>query len=128
LVRRTSRAVGQQAELEAEAFLIERGLATVTRNFSCRLGEIDLVMRDGGCLVFTEVRFRAGRRLAAASLSVDRRKQAKLVRTAALFLGRHQRLATLPTRFDVVAIDVDDRGRRSLEWIRDAFRPADAAL
>lgn len=85
-------------------------------------------MRDGSCLVFVEVRYRAGRRLAAARLSVDGRKQARLVRTAAMFLGRNQRFSTLATRFDVVAIEVDDGGRRSVEWIRDAFRPADATL
>lgn len=92
------------------------------------MGEIDLVMRDRGGLVFVEVRFRAGRRIAPASLSVDARKQAKLVRTAALFLARQPRLAQLPARFDVVAFDVDDRGRETVEWIRDAFRPADASL
>ena len=92
------------------------------------MGEIDLVMRDRGSLVFAEVRFRAGRRIAPARVSVDARKQAKLLRTAALYLARHPRLSQLPVRFDVVAIDLDDRGRETVEWISDAFRPADASL
>ena len=85
-------------------------------------------MRDRDCLVFVEVRFRAGRRIASAGLTVDHHKQRKLIRTAALFLATQRGLAACATRFDVVAIDVDERGERSLRWIRDAFRPDDAAL
>jgi putative endonuclease len=85
-------------------------------------------MRDGQCLVIVEVRYRAGRRLTPAHLTVDRRKQQKLERTAAMFLARHRDLAAAPLRFDVVAIDVDGGGRKTVNWIRDAFRPSDSSL
>lgn len=85
-------------------------------------------MRDGRCLVFAEVRYRNSRSLARASHTVDKRKQAKLIRTAALFVARNDRLANLPMRFDVVAIDIDEHGGRTIEWIRDAFRPTDSSL
>ena len=51
-----SRLVGQQAEDSACAYLIKQGLQFVTRNFNCRLGEIDLIFKDGDELVFVEVK------------------------------------------------------------------------
>ena len=85
-------------------------------------------MRDGNCLVLVEVRYRSGRRLTSASLTVDHHKQRKLIRTAALFLAGQSGFAACPVRFDVLAIDVDARGQQAIKWIRDAFRPADASL
>lgn len=98
------------------------------RNFQCRLGELDLIMRDQDCLVVVEVRFRGSGSLVSAGLTIDRRKQQKLIRTTALFLAWNQRYADCPVRFDVVGIDVNARDEMSIEWIRDAFRPADARL
>jgi putative endonuclease len=92
----------------------------VAQNYRCRLGEIDLVMLHRDCLVFVEVRFRAANRFASARLSVDSRKQLKLIRTAAIFLSQNPQYARHAVRFDVVAIDDG-----SVEWICDAFRPAD---
>jgi putative endonuclease len=86
------------------------------------MGEIDLVMRDVECVVVVEVRFRSGRFVAPA-LTVDPRKQRKLVRTAALFLAGHPLLAALPVRFDVVAVLPENGADGRIQWIRDAFRP-----
>ena len=56
---------GQLSEEAALAYLQARGLALVERNFLCKAGELDLIMRDGPGLVFVEVRKRAGRRCGA---------------------------------------------------------------
>ena len=109
-------------------FLQQNGLTPVQRNFQCRLGELDLVMRDHDCLVVVEVRYRGSRSLVSAGHSIDRRKQQKLIRTTALYLAWNQRFANCPLRFDVVGIDADAHNKISIEWIRDAFRPADATL
>lgn len=93
----------------------------MTRNYRCRLGEIDLIMRDRDCLVFVEVRFRSAQRFVAAALTVDERKQQKIARAAELFLSSRPALATSNTRFDVVGIDRDASGSISVEWLRDAF-------
>ena len=50
---------GAEAEAMAAAFLERRGLRVLERNYRCRLGEIDLVARDGDTTVFVEVRQRA---------------------------------------------------------------------
>ena len=80
-------------------------------------------MQDAECLVFVEVRYRTSNDFVPARLTVDSHKQKKLIRTAALFLARRARFANSVVRFDVVAIEGD-----SIEWIRDAFRPADSSL
>jgi putative endonuclease len=85
-------------------------------------------MRDEHCLVVIEVRYRSGRSLVAAEQTIDRRKQAKLIRTAAMFLAWNERFATLPMRFDVIGVDVDADGNQSIRWLRDAFRPGNARL
>ena len=112
---------GSAAEREALRYLEARGLETLARNFRCRLGELDLVMRDGDCLVFVEVRFRAGNFVAPA-LSVDGRKQRKLVQAAGLYLSRKPRLADMPVRFDVISVERAPDARGRIQWIRDAFR------
>jgi putative endonuclease len=128
VVRATTRAVGSNAENLALQFLQNEGLTPVQRNFRCRLGELDLIMHDDNCLVIVEVRYRGSNSLVPASLTIDQRKQRKLIRTAALYLAWNQRFANSPLRFDVLAIDADTRNEISIEWIRDAFRPADASL
>lgn len=122
----TTGAVGQQAEQWAIEFLIDRGLRPVARNFHSRGGEIDLIMLDEQCLVFVEVRFRATPAFSHASHTVDHRKQSKIIRTAALFLARNRRYAMYTMRFDVVAIEGEEV--RSIDWIKDAFRPNNSTL
>ena len=118
--------VGETAEREALAFLLSEGLQLVSRNFRCRGGEIDLVMLHHGCLVFVEVRFRQSAQFLTPALTVDLRKQRKILRTAAIFLARHSRFAQHTVRFDVVAI-TGARQRRT-QWLQDAFRPTDSTL
>lgn len=104
-------------------YLRARHLRLITRNFRCRLGEIDLVMLDDECLVFVEVRYRKAGQFASAVESVDARKQRKLALAAAVFLSRKRHYTNYPVRFDVVAIDAVDNATPRLEWITDAFRP-----
>ncbi len=123
MVRRDSRAVGVAAEQFAFDYLQVRGLSPVERNYRCRHGEIDLVMLDEGCLVFVEVRFRSRGAFAHAAVTVDRHKQSKLIRTAEMFLATRPRFSACAARFDVIGVDDRGPGGRTIEWIRDAFRP-----
>jgi putative endonuclease len=94
----------------------------VARNFQTRRGEIDLIMLDRQILAFIEVRFRAAAGIVGATLSVDNRKQKKIIQTAALFLSMHPRFRNHVCRFDIVGVDRDCRGQVSIQWLRDAFR------
>ncbi len=112
-------AQGTAAEDLACRYLEARGLILVTRNFRCRVGELDLIMRDGEHLVFVEVRSRRHTRYGTPAESVTRTKQQRLLRAAALYLQR-QRLDP-PCRFDVVAI-LQTGDEPQMEWIQDAFQ------
>ncbi|TQV80202.1 YraN family protein [Exilibacterium tricleocarpae] len=99
---------GDRAEQRAQAYLISQGLQPVTRNYRCKAGEIDLIMRDGEVLVFVEVRLRSASRFGAAAATVTAKKQQKIIRTAAFFLQAHRLTETTRCRFDVIAFDVVD--------------------
>ncbi|MGH8277976.1 MAG: YraN family protein [Gammaproteobacteria bacterium] len=115
-------AAGRAAEDHALALLRAAGLKPLTRNYRCPQGELDLVMRDGDTLVVIEVRFRHDSGFGGAADTVDRRKQAKLLRAAQHYLQRDAALRRLPVRFDVVAVSGGAAGAPRTEWIKDAFR------
>lgn len=111
---------GQQAEDAAKRYLERHGLRLVQRNWSCRSGELDLVMLDGDTVVFVEVRYRRHTAWGGALESVDYRKQQKLVKAAQLFLQKESQWARHPCRFDVIAIEAGSSAA-SPNWIRNAF-------
>ena len=111
---------GNRFEQLALTWLQARGLSMVQCNYRCKLGEIDLVMRERELLVFVEVRFRGSRSQVPACETVDFRKQRKLLRTARHFLLCNKQLAELPCRFDVLGIS-REAGSTQYEWIRNAF-------
>lgn len=91
------RDLGKDAENRAEAMLVHGGLHPVARNYRCRGGEIDLVMRDG------------------AAASIGPGKQQRLILAAQHYLMSSGWSG--PCRFDVVAFEQGREGH----WIRDAF-------
>ena len=109
---------GRRAEDVALGFLEEEGLRLVARNYRCRGGEIDLIMDDGHCLVFVEVRYRRSARYGSALESVDVRKQSKLIRCASHYLSA--RRIDKAVRFDVIGIGLE-AGKLAIQWVRDAF-------
>lgn len=110
------RARGDDAEQRAREHLEAAGLATRAANWSCRLGEIDLIMVDGETLVFVEGRYRSGSGFGGALGSIDQRKRRRLIRAASVWLQR-QRLGDRPARFDVVTLGPDGH----IDWRADAF-------
>jgi putative endonuclease len=113
--RRTSERHGRFAETVAALFLNLKGYRTVARRFRSPLGEIDLVMRRGGTLVFVEVKAR--RTIDAAILAITPTARGRLLRAAESFVSRHPQAAGMRLRFDIVAI----RPRRLPHHIVDAF-------
>ena len=107
---------GDPAESLAAAFLERQGLKILERNYRCRFGEIDLVARSGGVLVFVEVRARKSEAFGDAAGSITAAKRRRLVDAARHFLAR--RRVERACRFDVVLV----RGsEQRVEWITDAF-------
>lgn len=108
--------IGSAAEDQALRLLLARGLVLMERNFRCRLGEIDLIMRDGQAVVFVEVRFRSDRRHGSAAETVSLPKRRRFVAAARRYLQQHPAAARGACRFDVVAITGEQ-----VEWLRGAF-------
>ena len=115
---------GATAEDAAHAHLLAAGLRTLARNARFKVGELDLVMRDGECVVFVEVRYRSHAGFGGGAVSVDGRKRRKLIRAAQVFLQGARGFANAPCRFDVVEA-CGDPANPELRWIPDAFRADD---
>lgn len=109
---------GEAAEQLAVDYLSRRGLKLVTRNFRCKVGEIDLVMREKHTLVFVEVRYRQSDDYGSALESITPSKQRKLLAAANLYLQKNQ--IDQACRFDVVAINGSANKRTT--WIKDAIQ------
>lgn len=106
---------GAEAEEQACLLLKELGYRIVARNWRSRFGEIDIVARDGGTVVFVEVKARSDSTYGGPGAAVDRAKQRRLTATAALFL--QETGCELATRFDVVTFSGS-----SPRLYRDAFQ------
>ncbi|MGC0151472.1 YraN family protein [Chromobacterium vaccinii] len=106
---------GRDAEDRALALLEAAGLRLVARNWRCRGGEIDLIMRDGASLVFVEVRHRGGSRFGGAADSITAAKQRKLMLAAEVYLSSHH--LDLPCRFDAVV----SVGGAAPQWLKNVF-------
>lgn len=123
--RNTTTELGRMAEARALAHLQAAGLELIGRNYACRGGEIDLILREGRVLVIVEVRSKSRHDYGSAAASVDRRKQRRITLATRHLLARQPELARLPVRFDVVAIDTSAAtDAAAINWIRDAFRVA----
>ncbi len=106
---------GGEAESRALSFLESRGLELVERNYRCRMGEIDLIMKEGDALVFVEVRERSRGDFGGAGGSITPSKQNRILRAARHYLSR---LECLPAcRFDAVLFDETGKA----DWVKSAF-------
>ena len=111
--------LGADGEGIAADYLHARGYEIVERNFRCKVGEIDIVARRGGTIVFCEVKTRRTDRWGAPSQAVDQRKQARLRSLAATWLSERA-TRTTEVRFDVISV-VLRGGRAQVTHLPDAF-------
>jgi len=78
--------IGGQAESYACEYLQKQNLELIEKNYHCRYGEIDLIMKEGAQLVFVEVRFRTNISHGNALDTVDNRKLNKIKKTSQHYL------------------------------------------
>jgi putative endonuclease len=113
---------GQAAEDIACRYLQQQGLQLITRNYRCRMGEIDLIMQDRDMLVFVEVRYRKNDCCGGSLHSINNAKQIKLLRAASFYLQQNQLTEKAPCRFDVIAIN-SLQDKHAPEWLKNVFQP-----
>lgn len=113
--------LGRRAEDIAASFLKKNGISVIDRNFACRLGEIDIVGREGEEIVFVEVRSACGTSFCDPLESITAKKIDKLRRLACVWLA-NKSLEPEIMRFDVIAVVFLQENKHEIRHIRDAFQ------
>lgn len=106
---------GAAYEQIAAAHLISKGYEILEFNYRCKMGEIDIIARDGEYLVFVEVKYRANSQKGNPLEAISMAKQ-KTISKCALHYMMMNHLSDVPVRFDVVGILGDKK-----EHIKNAF-------
>ena len=104
--------IGQMGEDAALNFLLQQGFSLITRNWHCRFGEIDLIMRGSNLLLFVEVKYRKNNRFGGAAFSITPSKLAKLQRTIESYLLQNPHDGAC--RLDAILIEGD-----ALQWLKN---------
>lgn len=110
------RAVGGNYEKLAGAYLKQQGYEILAWNFRCRIGEIDIIAKDGAYLVFVEVKYRKDTACGNPLEAVTTKKQQIISRVASYYCLTHGYAEATPCRFDVVAVLRD-----KIEIVKNAF-------
>ena len=113
---RNKREIGALQEERARTYLEGRGMVILEQNFRCKNGEIDLIGRDQGFLVFVEVKYRKNRKAGYPAEAVTAAKQQRICRTADFYRYCKRLSENTPVRYDVVALTDD-----AIFWYRNAF-------
>ena len=95
------------------------GYKVVAKNYRCPLGEIDLIAKDRGCLVFVEIKTRKGRSVGYAKEAVDERKRRQISKVALAYMKSNDCM-DVKARFDVIAINIMG-DQKEIEVITNAF-------
>ena len=96
--------LGKRGEAMARAYLEARGYTFLGRNWHCRAGEIDLIMRQANDIVFVEVKTRRGEGAGRAEEAVSASKARKMLAAAEWYIGTHPEHEDRFWRCDLVAI------------------------
>ena len=107
--------LGVQGEAAAYKFIKDAGMRPLAKNYKKRSGEIDIIARDKGAIVFIEVKTRSRDSFGSPEAAVTRFKQRSIVRTALIYL-KENKLLSAKIRFDVIAISGEN-----VKHIKNAF-------
>lgn len=111
------RKTGNIYESKAESYLSACGYVILERNYYCRYGEIDLIVKSpDGCIVFVEVKSRSNKHFGNAVEALTRTKCEKIKRTSKVYIYEKKLDWNLPYRYDVITFQNDQ-----LEHIIHAF-------
>lgn len=98
-----NRRIGTDHEKLLILYLEENGYEILETNYRCRFGEVDIIARQDGYLVFVEVKYRRNTGCGMPAEAVDFRKQKRISGTAIYYLSE-RRLGEVPVRFDVASV------------------------
>lgn len=113
--------LGRIGEDQAVIFLKRSGYSIVHTNYKTRIGEIDVIAKDGKVICFIEVKTRSSTRFGIPEEAVSLQKQRQISKSALLFL-KQNKLLDNPARFDVVSVRFPpDNTEPKINLIKNAF-------
>lgn len=112
---------GELGETLALQYLQKHHLKLIQKNFSTKLGEIDLIMSDKNTLVFIEVRLRKKDSLQSPIESITLSKRKKIQHTAQYYLRLKKLNLSVPIRFDAICIEMDSLDQPTIQWMKNIF-------
>ena len=111
---------GELGEQAAKRLLQQLGLKFLAANFHSEHGEIDLIFREGDCLVFVEVKTRSTEGWTRPAAAVNARKKKLLSQTALDYLRRLKNPG-VKFRFDIVEVLLGEGGVREIRHLPNTF-------
>lgn len=108
---------GLYGEQLAAEYLKKQGCQILEKNFRCKYGEIDLIIKDQDYLVIVEVKSRSSRKKGAPAEAVTWTKQRRIISCFHYYRMLHQLPDWIPVRFDVISCE----GKNQIQWIQNAF-------
>ncbi len=115
-----NRRLGAKGEKLAKKILKKKGYRHIVSNYRNKTGEIDLIMQDGGTVVFIEVKTRRNEDYVATESVVNYKKQKTISKVARHYVSRYK-LQKYSGRFDVVVIIMPENGKPTIRHHVDAF-------
>ncbi len=112
--------LGRKGEKISVDYLKKKGYNIILCNYRCKIGEIDIIARDGKTLVFVEVKTRSSFTFGPPVTSITPRKQRQISRTAEHYLTK-KKLFNSEARFDVVSVVIPATRAVSIDHIKHAF-------
>ena len=118
--KKTTTSIGRHGEDLAARWLEQQGYEIVARNYRRRFGEVDIIARHEGYLVFIEVKTRSSNRFGLPADALTARKQKQLTMIAQDYLARHA-CGDTPCRFDVLSVDLRSGRAPEISILVNAF-------
>ncbi|PKM96095.1 MAG: YraN family protein [Firmicutes bacterium HGW-Firmicutes-1] len=109
------RVVGSEGEEKAVRHLLQEGCNIITTNYTCKIGEIDIIAKHDGVIIFIEVKYRKNTKMGRPYEAVHYYKQMKIIKSA-MWYAQKNNLFEKAMRFDVIEI-IDTE----VVWIKNAF-------
>lgn len=106
---------GRQEEIACR-FLLQQGLTILERNYRVKVGEIDIIAKEGSTICFVEVKYRASQKYGGADYAISAKKQQTIRRVAQWYITSHHLPGEQFCRFDAVLINGD-----KIQYIRNAW-------
>jgi len=116
---RNSKLLGNLGENLIANWLYEKGFTVLVKNFSIRIGEIDIIAQKHDLIVFVEVKTRKKSSFPLSTVIVPS-KQRKIIKTAKLFLAKNEIIDKI-CRFDLATVILNG-SEHNIEYLEDAFR------